>query len=264
MEPGEYVRLPLSKIRRPDDPHRRSMDLDALQELADDMAVNGLHQPIGVRGPFPDGTYEVVFGDRRTAAANMNHWDLIDARLFAVAYDPLLARASENFHREGLSPVEEADIVARFLARKQPVAAITRELRRSRSWVEQRMALLDYPEDIRAAVHDGSLSLALAHLLAQIDHDPYRAELVAEAARVGANSATATVWLAHFQRDRDMIVKNQQTVQEILTARDEYRIIVSCDGCQQETDIAATRLLRFCAHCVAAIDAERQQATATP
>jgi hypothetical protein len=190
----------------------------------------------------------------------MNHWDLIDCRRFPKDYDPLQARAAENFHREGLTPVEEADIVRRFLERGTPVPAIVRELRRSRSWVEQRIALLGYPADIRAAVHDGALSLAVAHLLAQIDHDKYRAELVAEAARVGANSSTATVWLAHFARDRDQILKNQHTVEQILTARDEYRIVVNCDGCERETDISATRLLRFCARCVAAIDEERRHA----
>ena len=137
---------------------------------------------------------------------------------------------------------------------------MARIFRRSRGWVEQRAALLTYPEDIQRAVHDRSLSLAVAHLLAAIDHDGYRTELVREAHRVGANSATAAVWVAHYQKDKDLLVRNHLTVEAFLTRKDEYKIVVRCEACEKDTDITDTRTVRYCVRCVGEIAAVTRSA----
>lgn len=253
MEQAPYTKLDLRAIREPADALRATIDTDKLGELADSMAAEGLHQPIGVRGPNGAGTYEIVWGHRRFLAARGLHWDTINARVFPLTFDPLLAQVSENLQRADLTPYEEAKAVQRFIDRQTPIGTIARLFRRSRAWAEQRAALLTYPEDIQRAVHDGALSLAVAHLLAEIDHDEYRKELIGEAERTGANSNTAAVWVAHFTRDRALILTNRQTVAEILTARDDYRVVVKCQGCDNDTDIQDTRLLRFCRACLDAI-----------
>jgi len=91
--------LAVDSIDEPAAPSREAMDPMALGALADDMAVNGLLQPIGARGPNEHGRFEVVWGHRRLMAARILHWPGIAARVCEWSVDPLVARLSENLIR---------------------------------------------------------------------------------------------------------------------------------------------------------------------
>jgi ParB/RepB/Spo0J family partition protein len=245
----ETGRVAMHLIDPPDDPHREGMDDESLGQLADSLAHEGLHQPIGLLRREASERFTIIFGHRRYCAASLCRWREIDARIYPAGTDVLLARATENNAREQLSPVEEAKVVKRFLDRGESLAATGRLLRRSAAWIGQRLALLDYPEDLLHAVHSGQLSLAVAAELAQVDHEPYRRQLVDEAMRTGAKAPTAAVWVAHFLADRDRIVQNFYTVAEIIERRDSWRVTVACDFCRAEQGYDETRAWRLCLAC---------------
>lgn len=52
------------------DQPRKIFDEDALAELADSIAKHGVIQPLLVR-PMPDGSYQLVAGERRWRASRM-------------------------------------------------------------------------------------------------------------------------------------------------------------------------------------------------
>ncbi len=241
--------IPVALIDEPERPSRDAIDPERLGALADDIAAQGLLQPIGLRGPGPTGRYAVVWGHRRLLAHRLLHWPTIDARCFAWDMDPLLARASENFNREQLNPVEEARTVAELVARGHPISAIARLLRRSAGWIESRRRLLAAPEDVRQAIAEGRIGLGVAELLGEIDHDEYRASLISEAERSGASTATVGVWLAHYHADRNRIVQNHLTAIEIAQARDQYIVYYACEACRTAVDYRETTAMRFCRSC---------------
>jgi len=263
--PSNYERIPLHLIREPSHRLRESIAPEALGTLADSMAAEGLHQPVGVRGPLLDGTYEIVYGHRRLLAAQLLGWPDIPAMLHPADFDPLLAAVSENLQRADMTPVEEARAIARFVERGEPDAAIARLFRRSAAWVAARRALLAMPEDLQEAVHAGGLKLGVASALADIDHDAYRKSLIAEAARSGATAQTAELWRQHYLTDRERIVANSLMVEEIMSRREAWKIVVACDLCQKEQEYQDTRSLRVCVACrnvLAAVQAEEQAAAA--
>jgi ParB family chromosome partitioning protein len=65
--------ISLSKIKPPKTNPRRRMDLAALAELAANIRVRGVLQPILVR-PFNGTGYEIVCGERRWRAAKTGSW----------------------------------------------------------------------------------------------------------------------------------------------------------------------------------------------
>lgn len=239
----------MSRILEPSHRLRETIDPEKLGALADSIAAEGLHQPIGVRGPLDADTYEIVWGHRRFLACKLLKHSTIAAKVFDPDFDPLLAAVSENLNREQLNPLEEARAVARFVERGEPDAAIARLFRRSPAWVNQRRQLLTYPADVQLAVQSGELTLGVAAALADVNHDGYRAELVAEAIRTGATVRTADVWRAHFLADRDRIVKNMYTIQQIVERRDAWTIKVPCDMCRGEFDYQGTTSVRVCMQC---------------
>ena len=251
------VDLPLDALDGPAVPSREELDPVALGELADDMANNGLLQPIGARGPSPEGRYETVWGDRRQQAARMLQWVTIPARLCVWSTDPLVARLAENLVRADLNPREEARQVAELRKRGKPLAEIARIMRRSVSWCEARLELLEWPVELQDAVVSGQLTFAAARLLGQVDHDDYRRQLVDEAQRTGATARVIDIWLAHYRADRDRIIRNHETVEQIVGRREAFIVLCRCESCRDEVDSSQTVLLRMCPRCVAALREEQ-------
>jgi ParB family transcriptional regulator, chromosome partitioning protein len=251
--PALTLHLDLALIDEPERPLRDAIDPGPLSELADSMAAEGLHQPIGVRGPDPDGRYRVVWGHRRLLAARLLQWPDIEAKVFPPGFADALARVSENLQRTDLTPVEEAHAVEQMLALGHSRASVARLFRRSASWVDARLGLLQLPEALRAAVHEGRLTLGVAYALAEVDHEDYRAELVAEAERTGATAATASIWVAHYKSDRTRFIANRATVQEMTEARSKFIVYYPCDVCHTDTDYTDTRALRLCADCASGL-----------
>lgn len=139
----------LDAIDEPTKALREDIDPRALGELTDDMSQQGLLQPIGIRGPSPDGRYETIWGHRRLLAARSLAWTNIPARVCPWDTDIALARLAENFQRADLNPREEALAVRELRASGRALVECARLLRRSVSWIESRLALLDWPADIQ-------------------------------------------------------------------------------------------------------------------
>lgn len=64
------VKLKIMDIEPNRDQPRKIFDEDALAELADSIAKHGVIQPLLVR-PMPDGSYQLVAGERRWRASRM-------------------------------------------------------------------------------------------------------------------------------------------------------------------------------------------------
>lgn len=250
----------LDQIDEPTHQLRERLDPDRLGALADSIAAEGLHQPIGLRGPLPTGRYEIVWGHRRYLAVRSLNRATITARTFPPAFDPLLARVSENLNREQLNPVEEAHAVVLMFERGHSRAEIARQFRRSLSWVDQRAALLELPTDVLDAIREHGLTLAVARLLADVDHEPYRRQLLYEAVTHGVTEASAAVWRQHYLADRDRIVSNTIKIEQLIQDREKYRILYPCDWCDQPTPYEGTRTARLCVSCMTQLDAAKAAA----
>ena len=253
MTEHETRRVRTSLILEPTHRLRESIDGERLGALADDMAAQGQLQPIGLRGPLEGERWEIIWGHRRFLAAQLLRWPTIEAKLYPADFDPLLAAVAENNNREEMTPLDEARALHRFVERGEPLAAIARLWRRSAHWVEERLALLELPEDLMNVVHDRELPLAVVRALADIDHADYRASLIAEAKRTGANSRTVEVWAAHYRADRERIVQNHLTVAEIAATRENWKLMIPCELCGDDVEYTRTRSIRGCVPCLDAL-----------
>lgn len=253
----------VDQIDEPTAALREAIDPEALGALIDDMAGNGLLQPVGLRGPSTARRYEIVWGHRRLLAARALGWVTIPARICDWTHAPTLARLAENFHRTDLNPREEANAVAALRAEGRAFVEIARLLRRSVAWVETRIELLKWPDDLQDEVARGTLTLRAAALLAEIDHAEYRKDLIDETHRTGASAATISVWLAHYQADRARIITNRETVKEILERRETFRVMFKCECCEEEEDSQNSVLLRVCTRCARTLEEEKRSSSRT-
>ena len=105
---GELRELPVGLIKPNPDQPRTKFDPDALAALAASIEASGVVQPLLVR-PLPDGSYELVAGERRWRAAQQAGLEKVPAVVRDQAEaERLQAALIENMVREDLNPVEEA------------------------------------------------------------------------------------------------------------------------------------------------------------
>ncbi len=145
---GELLELPVDLIKPNPNQPRTHFDPDALAALAQSIEASGVVQPILVR-PLPDGSYELVAGERRWRAAQQAGLEKVPA----IARDQaeperLQAALIENMVREDLNPVEEAKACSALVEdlglTKEELA---RRVGRSRSVVSNLIRLLELPDE---------------------------------------------------------------------------------------------------------------------
>jgi ParB family transcriptional regulator, chromosome partitioning protein len=150
---------------------RTSMDEAKIDELARSIRANGIIQPIVVRKV--DGGYEIVAGERRWRAAQRAGLLKIPVVVRDIAEERLLAVALiENIQREDLNPIEEAHAYRRLaedyqLTQEQIAEAVGKD----RSSIANHVRLLKLPQEVRASVGSGALSMGHARALLGLPDD---------------------------------------------------------------------------------------------
>ena len=170
-EPGEVQRggvreVELALIRANPHQPRKQFDEVALDELAQSIADKGVLQPILLR-PAGDG-YELIAGERRWRAAQKAQLHRIPA-LVRELDDAATAEVAliENVQRADLNAIEEADaykqLIIGFGHNQDEVGRL---VGKSRSHIANLLRLLDLPEDVRALLLSGDLSMGHARAIA--------------------------------------------------------------------------------------------------
>lgn len=160
------VKLKIMDIEPNRDQPRKIFDEDALAELADSIAKHGVIQPLLVR-PRPDGSYQLVAGERRWRASRMAGLTEVPVVIKELSDDEAMALALiENLQREDLNAIEEAQGIKALmdtLSLTQDEAA--ERVGKSRPAVANALRLLKLPDSVIALVSDGKLSPGHARAL---------------------------------------------------------------------------------------------------
>ena len=183
---GELRELPVEVIKPNPNQPRSKIDPDSLSALASSIEANGVVQPLLVR-PLPDGSYELIAGERRWRAAQAAGL----AKVPAVVRDQELAERLqvaliENMVREDLNPIDEARACAALVDElglsKEDLA---RRVGRSRPAVSNLIRLLDLPDEALELLESGEFSEGHGRALLAADGNDVRRRLARDAARGG-------------------------------------------------------------------------------
>ncbi len=162
-------------------------DLDALTAS---IRAHGLLQPIGVARD--DGTYRVVYGNRRREASIRAGLATIPClQVDGTPEDRLIRQLLENLQRQDLNGLDQAEGLARlrrYVARQEPGRegralddAIGRLVGLSGTTVRRYLGLRELAPGVRDLIAEGQLTVTQAQHLAVIP-DPARQEAVAQLA----------------------------------------------------------------------------------
>ena len=158
--------IPLKSIQESKTNPRRQFDEEKLAELAGNIRLHGVLQPILVR-PFPDGEpsqYELVAGARRYRASKLAGCETIPASVREFTDTQCLElQLIENLQRADVHELDEARGYA-ALMQLQPdtytVETLAEKIGRSQKYVYARLRLMHLVDEIQEAFYTGKLTVA--------------------------------------------------------------------------------------------------------
>jgi ParB/RepB/Spo0J family partition protein len=166
--------IPIDHISESPFNPRKTFNDATLAELAESIREAGLQQPIKVRpvGAHDAGylLYEAVFGHRRLRACRLAGLEDVPAIMEEMTDDQVrVAQIAENLHREDVTPLEEAEALQLLRAEHgYTTAQLQKVSGKSRTYVFNRLKLLEASADVRTAIADGRLQADAALPIARL------------------------------------------------------------------------------------------------
>jgi ParB family chromosome partitioning protein len=151
---------------------RAAMDDERLDELTESIKANGVIQPIVVRKVGDQ--FQIIAGERRWRAAQragLLRVPIVVRDIAAGQEQSVLEMALvENIQRENLNPIDEA-LAYRRLSDEFHLTqeAIATAVGKDRASVANHLRLLKLPEEVRAEVAGGRLSMGHARAIVALD-----------------------------------------------------------------------------------------------
>jgi len=202
MSTHNVVSITVSEITIPAYNPRKTLNSDSVAELAESMRERGLLQPIMVRmRTMKDradsrGSYELVFGQRRLAAAKLLGWETVNALVMrGDLSDEEVQQAAvvENLQREQLPPLEEAEAIAGLLKGGMPEREVAARIGMRLPTLRARLKLLDLCPAAREALVAQRISVAGAVTLSRLESHEAQAAVITEALRYAAGMVSADI-----------------------------------------------------------------------
>jgi ParB family transcriptional regulator, chromosome partitioning protein len=178
VEGGSSTAVDIDRLTPNELQPRGHMDPESLADLSRSIASNGIIQPIVVRKV--GDRFHIIAGERRWRAAKMAGLREVPVvvRDVGPGEDRSLLEVAliENIQREDLNPIEQA-LAYRRLADQFEMTqeAVATAVGKDRVTIANTVRLLKLPEDVRAVVASGALSMGHARaLLALADESEQR------------------------------------------------------------------------------------------
>lgn len=155
---------------------RRQFNDDAINQLADSIAVHGILQPIVVRPigsvSAPNAIFEIIAGERRWRAAQKAQLHEVPVIIRELDDQQALEFGLiENLQREDLTPLEEAEGFERLMDEfGHTQEQLAQQLGKSRSHVANTLRLMKLPEAVKSLLQQGRLSAGHARTLVGSKH----------------------------------------------------------------------------------------------
>lgn len=149
---------------------RVEFEEQALEELADSIAVHGLIQPITVRH-LGNGKYQLISGERRTRASKMAGMKKIPAYIRLANDQEMIEMALiENIQRQELNPIEIAFTYGRLMKECNLThQQMAKRVGKGRATISNYTRLLTLPEKVQRALKERELSMGHAKVLMGVD-----------------------------------------------------------------------------------------------
>jgi ParB family chromosome partitioning protein len=249
-------KVKLSEIVEPKLAMRSEISQEQINELADSIMEIGLINPITLqkRG----NKFEIIAGNCRFIACRQLQKTEIEATILEASEDALLQiRMDENIKRREVSEWEESMYLEAIM--KQTgcnQTELANKLGKSASYVNERLAIMNYHPQLLKALKDGQISFSVAREFNRVKEVKHLLEFLRFALAEAPSPATARKWVANLEyegRMRDDVI-GESDYDASDSERAERAILGECNICGARIHQAKLRPIWACPDCKFAVE----------
>lgn len=250
-------------------PFQARTNFTDIAELAQAIRQQGFTSRLRVRQhPTEPRKFQLLYGERRLLAARQAGLDAVPCDVADHTDDELIEIGlAENIQRRDLDPLEEARAFQTFIGeRGYSIRRLAERIGKDKSYVEDRLKLLQAPADVQQMVAERPDSLRAAREIAKIESPEDRAPLIAGVVGGALSTAEVRGRVAEAKEPvarpptarpatdlRGAVERDARTVQAIL---DRWQVLADQDEAARDAVRQRTEdLLRTIQRLVDAIDA---------
>lgn len=163
-------------------PFQARKNFIGIEELVRAIHEHGFVSRLRVRPhPTRPNYFQLVYGERRLRAARIAGLTMIPCEVAAhTDADMIEIGLAENIQRQDLDPLEEARAFQTFIdERSYSIRTLAKRIGKDKSYVEDRIKLLQTPEDVQQMVVERPDSLRAAREIAKVETPAARRPLIA-------------------------------------------------------------------------------------
>lgn len=199
-----FMECPLEDIVPNQNQPRKLFDKTAIDELAASIEEKGIIQPLLVR-KLGGGKFELIAGERRYRAAQQLHLERVPVVIReADAQESLELALIENIQRENLNPIEESlaykELIAQYQYTQEELA---KRLGKDRSTVANSLRLLKLPEEVRAYIISGKISMGHARALLGVEEKDLQIKVAEEIVNNELSVRDIESWVRKFKEHQE-------------------------------------------------------------
>jgi len=231
MKDEKIREVPTESVTGPTNPIRSRYDENALNGLADSIRNMGVLNPLIVRR-HKEG-YEVIAGHRRLVAARMAELVTVPVVVRELSGFGIGAvRLHENLNREDIDPADEAQFFSGLLSEYQiGVEELALKVRRSVTYVRNRLKILEWDSAIREAVSIRKIPFSAAYWLNKIEPEGKRRDYLRYAISGGITTIMAKAWYVESEKGRLPSEPDEKILESIPVPERKDYYKVSCEIC---------------------------------
>lgn len=237
--------VPVDKVTANPFQPRKEFEEEALEELTQSIRQQGVITPITVRS-MPDGTYQLIAGERRLRASQRAGLKEIPAYIRVATDNQMMEMALvENIQRENLNAMEVA-LAYRSLIEECQLTheELSEKMGKNRSTITNYLRLLNLPAETQLALSNDLISMAHARALGGVEDIERHLEIL------------------HAILDRHLSV--HETEQMVKAGKKKSKVTVSRRGELPETYTSAqSRLKKYLGSTVEIKRTQRGKGTLT-
>jgi len=245
MDTTKFAVISIDSIEDPERPLRTDLSPESVEDLVISIRQVGIIEPLVVKPK--NGRYEIIAGHRRLVAAGIA--DLAEVPCYILNVDDEqkeFIKIHENLYRAEISPSDQAEhfdyLIKHF---KLSPVKIAQLINKSPAYVTDRLNILNYPPELREALHSGGIKFSVAREFYRLRDLPKLREYLDYAVRGGITPTLAKKWV-------DDVLRQQQS-QPTTTATDTtppvnqqpIEQVTTCVKCAQQVKLAEAVISYF-------------------
>ncbi len=251
----------MSKISPDTTLMRKNLQPEQLADLNRSITEHGLICPITVK---PEGSkFIIIAGNRRFKVAQDLGWEKIacvvrsDTKVSTVGitYD-------ENFVRADIPIIDEASFIDTIMKDNDlSQTGVAKLLRRTKAYVSERLAILNYPAELLAALEANEITFSVAREFSRCSDVMQVIEWIKFAKDGGCSALTARQWVHYWKNDSvpEPIPTEQPPAEEQRDFVPAAPQMNTCDICETEHDPGVSTHLILCPDCVETEDSNNEE-----